>query len=80
LREAGAEERRRVLRYAGKCLVIPFSSELALLSAELGRAHKLATADSIIYATARAHGADLLTCDGHFENLPGVLYVPKLQS
>jgi predicted nucleic acid-binding protein len=30
-----------------------------------------------IYATALAHGADLLTCDRHFENLPGVRFVPK---
>jgi predicted nucleic acid-binding protein len=38
---------------------------------------KLATADAIVYATALAHGAELLTCDRHFENLPGVLFVPK---
>jgi hypothetical protein len=24
-----------------------------------------------------AHNADLLTCDRHFENLPGVRFVPK---
>jgi predicted nucleic acid-binding protein len=31
----------------------------------LGAQHKLATADAIIYATARAHGADVLTRDRH---------------
>jgi predicted nucleic acid-binding protein len=31
--------------------------------------HRLATADAIVYATALAHGADLLTCDRHFEKL-----------
>ncbi|PPQ26313.1 PIN domain-containing protein [Rhodopila globiformis] len=35
------------------------------------------TADAIVYATARAYEADLLTCDRHFENLPGVWYRPK---
>ena len=34
-------------------------------------------ADAIIYATARAQGADLLTCDRHFEGLPGVRFFAK---
>jgi uncharacterized protein len=48
-----------------------------LSAAELCAKHKLATADAIIYATSLAHGADLLTCDRHFKNLPGVRFVPK---
>jgi predicted nucleic acid-binding protein len=39
--------------------------------------HKLATADAIIYATARAHDADVLTCDRHFQGLSGVQYIAK---
>ena len=42
--------------------------------------YKLSTADAIIYATAQAHRADLLTCDRHFETLPNVRFVPKLNS
>ena len=34
-------------------------------------------ADAIIYATAVAAGADLLTCDAHFAKLPRVIYVAK---
>ena len=49
----------------------------ALAAAEACREHKLATADAIIFATARAQGATLLTCDAHFEGLPQILYVPK---
>jgi predicted nucleic acid-binding protein len=37
----------------------------------------LATADAIIYATALAHDADLLTCDRHFEGLAGVRFFEK---
>jgi len=37
----------------------------------------LATADAIVYATALAHGADLLTCDRHFDGLRDVRFVPK---
>ena len=42
--------------------------------------HNLATADAIIYATALEHGADVLTCDAHFRDLPRVLYVAKAKS
>ena len=34
-------------------------------------------ADAIIFATANAMRADLLTCDAHFAKLPRVVYVPK---
>ncbi|HWZ48440.1 MAG TPA: PIN domain-containing protein [Herbaspirillum sp.] len=37
----------------------------------------MATADAIVYATARQQGADLLTCDAHFQGLPGVRLYPK---
>jgi predicted nucleic acid-binding protein len=47
------------------------------LARHLARAHKLAMADAIIYATAIEHDADLLTCDAHFANLPSVVYFPK---
>jgi predicted nucleic acid-binding protein len=48
--------------------------------ADICRRHKLATADAIIYATALASGADLLTCDRHFAALPEVRYVAKALS
>jgi predicted nucleic acid-binding protein len=41
------------------------------------REYKLATADAIVYATARDRSAELLTCDAHFENLPEALYYAK---
>ena len=37
----------------------------------------LALADSLIYATAQAHRAELWTHDAHFAGLPGVRYLPK---
>ena len=43
-------------------------------------AHKLATADSIVFATARARNATLLTCDVHFKDLPGVTLVEKIKT
>ena len=66
-----------VIAVTRECGVVPLSTEIALRAAELERDHKLPTTDSIIYATAIAYGADLLTCDAHFEGLPNVIYVPK---
>ena len=37
----------------------------------------LATADAIVYATALYKGAQLLTCDAHFEHLPKVVFWSK---
>lgn len=77
VRETGDEEADRVIAYTQKCVVVPLDTAMALLAADLHREHKLATADAIVYATARHQGADLLTCDGHFEGLPGVLLFSK---
>jgi predicted nucleic acid-binding protein len=39
--------------------------------------YALPLADSLIYATALPHGAELWTQDGHFEGLPSVRYFAK---
>ncbi|MDP9141601.1 MAG: type II toxin-antitoxin system VapC family toxin [Pseudomonadota bacterium] len=73
VREAGEEQADRVIAYTQKCVVVPLDTSIALRAADLHREHKLATADAIVYATARHQGAELLTCDAHFDGLPGVL-------
>jgi toxin FitB len=50
-------------------------ADLAVAAGRLGRAHRLPLADSIIYATARRHGAEVWTHDTHFRGLPGVRFV-----
>jgi len=77
VRELGEDEADLVIAYTQKCLVVPLDTAIALLAADLHREHKLATADAIVYATARQHGAALLTCDAHFEDLPGVVLFAK---
>ena len=74
LREFGEDRADQVIAYTQKCIVVPLDTPLALLAAELHRQHKLATADAIVYATAQARGAELLTCDAHFDKLPAVAY------
>lgn len=76
-RETGEDKADQVIAFTRICAVVPLDTEIALAAAEACRLHKLATADAIIFATARAHGADLLTCDRHFEGLPGVILIER---
>jgi len=50
---------------------------LALEAARLSLEQSLPLADSIMLATARAHGATLWTQDADFEGLEGVRYYAK---
>lgn len=76
-RELGEERADQVIAYTQKCVVVPLDTRIALLAADLHRHHRLATADAIVYATARDKRASLLTCDAHFEGLPDVVYLAK---
>ena len=77
IREVGEEQADQVVAYTQKCVVVPLDTTIALLAADLHREYKLATADAIVYATARHHGAELLTCDAHFDELPDVALFAK---
>lgn len=77
MREAGETNFGEVIAFTKKCQVVELETDLALAAAEISSRHKLATADAIIYATAEAWGADILTCDAHFEGLPHVIFVAK---
>lgn len=77
VRELGEDQADQVIAYTQKCVVVPLNTTIALLAADLHREQKLATADAIVYATARHVGAELLTCDAHFDGLPDVAVLPK---
>jgi len=76
-REAGEDRADQVIAFSQLCVIAPLDTEIALAAAEACRTHRLATADAVVYATARQFGAELLTCDAHFDGLPGVILVPK---
>ena len=65
-----AEQAAEVMQ---RSLVVDIDLTLVLSAAANG----LPLADSLIYATALAHGATLWTQDSHFEGLPGVKFFPK---
>lgn len=79
-REVGEEKSDQVIAFTQVCQVVPLDTEVALLAAEVCRTHKLATADAVIFATAKLHGARLVTCDAHFKGLPNVDLVEKIPS
>ncbi|HET6196119.1 MAG TPA: type II toxin-antitoxin system VapC family toxin, partial [Acetobacteraceae bacterium] len=64
-REVGEDKADQVIAFTETCIVADLNTAIALSAAELCARHRLATADAIVYATALAHGADLLTCDRH---------------
>lgn len=69
-----------VLAYTQTCVVVPLDTQIAMAAVELSSSHHLAAADAIIYASARLTNSELVTCDAHFEGLPGVIYVSKKDS
>ncbi|PKQ10788.1 MAG: VapC toxin family PIN domain ribonuclease [Alphaproteobacteria bacterium HGW-Alphaproteobacteria-1] len=79
-REVGEDKADQVIAFTQVCQVVALDTEIALAAAEACRDHKLATADAIMFATARTKGAMLLTCDTHFEGLPGVTLIEKIKS
>ena len=79
-REVGEDKADQVIAFTQVCQVVPLDTEIALAAADACRVHKLASADAIIFATARAQGATLLTCDKHFEGLPDVTLVEKIKT
>jgi len=74
LREGSHEQAERFLSTAfgfqQREIVLDIS--LAALAAKRSLTANLPMADAIIYATAQAHHAELITSDAHFAGLPGV--------
>jgi predicted nucleic acid-binding protein len=54
--------------------VVDVTEDVALSAALISIQHKLPMADSLIYATAKTHGATVWTQDADFKHLPNVNY------
>jgi len=54
--------------------VIDINSEIAVFASNISKQYKLPMADSIIYATAKIHNAEIYTQDKHFKDLKQVRY------
>jgi predicted nucleic acid-binding protein len=77
-RRLDAQGKRRVIPqvigHMRQGRVVPLDEHLALEAAVVGRLHKLALADSIVYATALAVRGTVWTQDVDFRELAGVEY------
>lgn len=73
----GEDEALQVAAVMHQGQVVMLDSGVALSAAQLGVAHKLPLADSIIFATARQFDASVWTMDADFEGLVGVKYFAK---
>ena len=76
-RERGEAAALHAIAHMQQGEVIALDGKLAVLAARLSLQAKLPMADSIVYATARAHQATLWTQDGDLEGLDGVQYAAK---
>ncbi|TMJ27930.1 MAG: type II toxin-antitoxin system VapC family toxin [Alphaproteobacteria bacterium] len=79
-REVGEDKADQIIAFTQMCRVVPLDTKVVLAAAEFCSKYKLATADAIVYATAVEHSADLLTCDAHFDGLPGVTFIAKINA
>ena len=76
-REVGEEKALLAVGYMENSSVIPLDGTLALAAADIALQQKLAMADAIIVAVARAHGCRIITSDADFKDLDNVEYIPK---
>jgi len=79
-REVDEDKAALLIAFTETCVVVDLDSRIALSAADFASRHRLAIADAIIYATAQALGADLLTCDRHFDGLPGVRFIANTKT
>ncbi len=75
-RQIGEEQALIAAAQLSRTELVQLSDTLALCAADVALEYGLAMADAIVYATAQAREAELVTSDADFENLPGVLYIP----
>lgn len=76
-RERGEDKANQAIAFSTTCVVVPLDTGIAVAAAGISSEHRLPLADAVVYATACAHGADVLTCDTHFQNLPNVVLIEK---
>ncbi len=76
-RESDENTALDTIALADDSVVIPLSTDIALMAADLSLSHKLSFADAVLYASARKYNVELVTSDDHFEGLPDVTYFPK---
>ena len=76
-RERSEEEALVAAAQIQKTRLAPLTETIALAAADISLEHRLAMADSIVYATALSHRAQLISSDADFAQLPNVTYLSR---
>ena len=76
-RQRSEEEALAAAAQMGKTRLVALDDSIALTAADASLIHQLAMADAIVYATALAEKAKLITSDSDLSGLPGVSYLKK---
>lgn len=74
-REKGEQAALEAYAQLTRTKIIPMDEDLALRAADIGLETGLAMADAIIYSTAKAHSAELITSDKDLKALKGVRFI-----
>ena len=77
LQQRGEGDALQVAAVMQQGSVVELSSALALRAARISVDLRLPMADSVMLASARAHGATLWTQDADFQGIPGVKYISR---
>lgn len=76
-RERSEEDALSAISVMNRATVIPLTESIALLAADLSLKHSLPMADAIVFASANEKHCPVVTSDGHFEHLDGVIFIKK---
>jgi len=76
-REVGEEKALFAVGYMNNSPVIPLDESLALAAADIALRERLAMADAIIVAAARAKDCKVITSDLDLKDQTNVKYIPK---
>jgi len=76
-RERSEEDALSAVSIMNRSMVVPLTESIALLAADLSLKHTLPMADAMVYATAVEKQCGLITSDGHFKDLAGVVFIGK---
>jgi predicted nucleic acid-binding protein len=76
-REVGEEKALLAAGYMKNSTVIPLDETLALAAADIALQERLAVADAIIVAAARAEGCKIVTSNSDLKDQPGVIYLSE---
>lgn len=74
-REAGEEKALIAAGYMKKASIVPLDETLALAAADIALQEKLAMADAIILATAKANQCQLITSDADLKHQSCATYI-----